>query len=269
MKSNNINMTDLTANEKMNLIVSGKKLKPGTIIFTRNKIGLNSSTLIQAGQGGKWSHVLMYLGDGDVIETNKNEGIEIKKTTEALGQVDEALFMIPKIDIDKKALRTKAETLKANNKTQKGYNTAGMLASGAIPIAKHMGTGLTIASLSTAAITASISLVIVPLCVGILCTYAAKKLSNSFSSRDEMLKKMPAIYKSIGIQNKDKIKKYEDKDNQLFCSTLTQHLTEDTDKHLKEELDKVGLFARPIDIVKAVTTTNESEGNYDVHHFKR
>jgi hypothetical protein len=250
------------SDDKTKKILDG--IPPGTLVFTRNKLGLNSSSAIQAAQRSKWSHVFMCLDNGEIIETNKDEGAKIKSLTKALEGVCEAEFLIPiKPIADEKKLRTLATSITSAPGSRAEYGLSTMTAAGFLPFAKSwcwgFTGGLAVLTLFGLASAPPLSLATMAFASKIL-----SKLDSSFGSQEQIIAKMEKLYKGLNLTGTGIGEKLSDEDHKLICSTLVQKMLECSNDELKEVLEKKGAFARPKELKSAA---DDSE-DYKSHPVK-
>lgn len=241
-----------------------EEIPPGTIGFTRAKLGLNSSTLIQAGQYSTWSHVFMCIDDGEIIETDLKNGAQIVPLKKALDGVHEVEFLVPKEPIENiSKLRELAEEIVNSDGSKPKYGKTTIVAAGIFPVAKMYSWVLTggLTLLTMAGLASAPPIVLLSMAFG---SSLFSVIEKSFGNQEKTIEKMEKLYKGLKLTNTKFGEKLSDEDHKLICSTLVQKMLEHSDSELNKKLNNEEMLARPKDLNKAV---NKSD-NYDKTHVK-
>jgi hypothetical protein len=237
---------------------------PGSIILTRKNIGLNSSSFIQAGQFCRWSHVMMCLDKGDIIETDTTSNAKIKKIQDALKGVDEISVLVPTRKVDHVKLRETAESIEKTEEIRRKYGLMSLFTGGIRPALRNTSWAMT-AAFAVAAVTGFV--VATPAAtagtIGLMALGSGtfNHIDKLFGkNRDEMIDNMARLYKTVGIDKSKYFERISAEDHRLICSTLVQELCRISDPQLKGDLDKVSINTRPADVArKAINTGNYTE----------
>ncbi|MFQ3214966.1 MAG: hypothetical protein ACI9C9_002512 [Marivirga sp.] len=238
-----------------------KLAKPGSVILTRKKT--MSSIGIQLVQVSKWSHVLMCLDKGDIIETDSSENIKIKPIGDALKGVDEIRLMVPENPItDLSLLRSAAESLANSANGSDKFGKTSLATSGILPITSNISWTMTgsLLAATTVGLASAPAAVLVAMAVG---SGLIRKVDKAFGTRNQLIERMERFYKAVGIRE-SLVERLSVEDQRLICSTLVQELFEHSDPALKNTLDKRSIHSRPKDIGNAV----EKSERYKITDFK-
>ena len=241
---------DLTIKEVSDFL---SKIPPGTIVFSRSKLGLNASTAIQLGQWSIWSHVFMCIDHGDIIETDLKNGARIVKLTEALKGVYEVEFLIPKNPISNvNELRDVAEEIVNSNKEKAKYGITTILAAGAFPILRAYSWGLTgsLTLLTMIGLSSATPLVLFSMVFGCGLFSVVEKY---FGNQEETIKKMEGIYTALKLTNTKFGEMLSNEDHKLICSTLVQKMLQ----HSDSDLNSGWSLNRPKDLDSAVNKSDK------------
>ncbi|WP_144211790.1 hypothetical protein [Shewanella donghaensis] len=248
---------DLTSKNVSKFI---SQIPPGTIGFTRTKLGLNSSTFIQAGQGSIWSHVFMCIDKGDIIETDLKNGAQIVPLTKALKGVHEVEFLVPIKPIQNiSKLREIAEQIVNSENASSEYGKSAIVAAGIFPIAKLYSWVLTggLTLLTMAGLSSAPPLTLLSMAFG---SSIFSVIEKYFGTQEKTIERMAKLYNGLKLTNTKIGEKLSDEDHKFICSTLVQKMLEYSDSEFKNP----NLLARPKDLNKAI----DKSDNYNKTRVK-